>query len=77
MQTDDYLRSFGMSGLIITEELKSVEQKFNVELGHAARALQQTTAEYYPQFEQAVRQEAGQMASHYELFTASNNPLGS
>jgi hypothetical protein len=68
MQTDDYLRSFGMSGLIITEELKSVEQKFNVELGHAARALQQTTAEYYPQFEQAVRQEAGQMASHYELF---------
>ena len=68
METDDYLRSFGMSGLIITEELKGVEQKFNVDLGHIPRASQQSTTDYYPQFEQAVRQEAAQMAQHYELF---------
>jgi hypothetical protein len=68
MQADDYLRSFGMSGLIVTEELKSIEQKFSVELGHLPRASQQSTTEYYPQFEQSVRLEAAQMARHYELF---------
>jgi hypothetical protein len=68
MKTDDYIRSFGMSGLIITEELKGLEQKFNIELGHLPRASQQDATEYYPQFEQAVRHEAAQMAQHYELF---------
>lgn len=68
MRTDDYLRSFGMSGLMITEELKGVEKHFNVELGHQPRALQQSTTDYYPQFEQQVREEAAQMAQHYELF---------
>jgi hypothetical protein len=68
MRTNDYLRSFGMSGLIVTEELKGIEQKFGVELGHLPRASQQSTTDYYPQFEQEVRQEAAQMARHYELF---------
>lgn len=68
MQTDDYLRSFGMSGLFVTEELKGIEKKFNVELGHLPRESQQSATEYYPQFEQQVRQEAAQMAQHYELF---------
>jgi Swt1-like HEPN len=68
MKTDDYLRSFGMSGLIITEELKGVEQKFGVELGHLPRASQQSATDYYPQFEQEVRKEAAVMAQHYELF---------
>ena len=68
MHTDDYLRSFGMSGLIVTEEIKGVEQRFDIELGHLPRELQQSTTEYYPQFEKEVRQEAAQMARHYELF---------
>jgi hypothetical protein len=68
METGDYLRSFGMSGFIVTEELKTIEQRFSVELGHLPRASQQSATEYYPQFEQAVRQEAAQMARHYEVF---------
>ena len=68
MITDDYLRSFGMSGLIVTEELRGIEQRFSVELGHLPHAAQQSAADYYPQFEQEVRQEAAQMARHYELF---------
>jgi len=68
METDDYLRSFGMSALIVTEELKAIEQKFNIELGHTARLAQESATEYYPQFEQSVRREAAQMAQHYELF---------
>jgi hypothetical protein len=68
MGTDDYLRSFGMSGLIVTEEINGIEERFGIELGHLARTSQQSATEYYPQFEHAVRQEAALMAQHYELF---------
>ena len=68
METNDYIRSFGMSGLLVTDDLKSVEQSFNLELGHLSRASQQSATEYYPQFEQDVRREAAEMAEHYELF---------
>lgn len=68
MRTDDYLRSFGMSGLLITDELRSVEQRFDVELGHTPRVSRQSATEYYPQFEQEVRKEAARMAEQYELF---------
>jgi len=67
-KADNYLRSFGMSGFMLTEELKCLEQQFNIELGHAARSAAQNPVEYYPQFEQAVRSEAADMARHYELF---------
>jgi hypothetical protein len=68
MLVNDYLRSFGMSGLMITEDLKAIEQKHDIELGHVSRAAQQSATEYYPQFEQEVRREAAVMAQHYELF---------
>ena len=68
MRTDDYLRSFGMSGLIIAEELQNIEGKFGVELGHLPRTSKQSATDYYPQFEQEVRQQAADMARHYELF---------
>jgi hypothetical protein len=29
---NDYIRSFGMSGFLITDELRDIEQKSNVEL---------------------------------------------
>ena len=66
-----------MSGHIVTEELKSIEQKFGIELGHVPRASQQSATEYYPQFEQTVRTEAAQMAQHYELFYCLDKPSGS
>lgn len=67
MKTDDYLRSFGMSGFVITEELRNIENSLNIELGHLPRT-QENATEYYPQFERSVRQEAASMAKHYELF---------
>jgi hypothetical protein len=67
MTVDDYLRSFAMSGFVVTEELRGIENSFNVELGHLPRT-QENATEYYPQFEQSVREEACNMAKHYELF---------
>jgi hypothetical protein len=64
----DALRSFGMSGLLVAEDLRGVEQKFGLDLGHGSPHSGQSPADYYPQFEQSVRSEASEMASHYELF---------
>jgi Swt1-like HEPN len=68
MTIDDSIRSFGMSGLLISKDLKAVEKHFNVDLGHTPKVTQETALKYYPQFEQEVRKEAAQMAQHYELF---------
>lgn len=65
---DDYLRSFGMSGLLVTDDLRSIESRYKIALGHAEPVSGQLPDDYYPQFEQAVRSEAAAMARHYELF---------
>ncbi|MFT3881893.1 MAG: Swt1 family HEPN domain-containing protein [Gemmatales bacterium] len=65
---DDHVRSFGMSGFIISDELKGIEQRFNLSLGHTPITTSDKTEEYYPQFELTVRNEAAEMSKHYELF---------
>jgi hypothetical protein len=64
----DPLRSFGMSGYLVTEELRGIEQEFGVELGHVAQAEAQSPIDYYPQFEHGVRSEASEAARHFEVF---------
>ena len=65
----DSVRSFGVSGLLITEELRALQQKFGLDLlAHGATESVLSQADFYPQFEQSVRSEAGEMAGHYELF---------
>lgn len=67
-KVDDPIRSFGMSGYLITDDLKNLEQRLGIDLGHAPRSSADNPADYYPQFEQNVRHEAAVMAKHYELF---------
>ena len=63
------IRSFGMSGMLITEELRNVEQRFGLDLGHSfSKSGEDESAQYYPQFEGAVREEAARMSKHYEVF---------
>src|SRR5258706_13520509 len=64
---DDFVRSFGMSGYLVTEELKKIEQQFGISLGHTPKIEDASAVEYYPQFEQTVRAEAAEMSQHYEL----------
>ena len=64
---DDFVRSFGMSGYLITEELKKIEQQMGLELGHTRSPEDASAVQYYPQFEQEVRAEAAEMSQHYEL----------
>jgi hypothetical protein len=66
--TYDFIRSFGMSGFLITDDLRKIEQQFNLELGHVTKSEAASSMAYYPQFEQAVRAEAAEMSQHYEVF---------
>ena len=65
---ENHIRSFGMSGFLITDEIRGLEKKFGIELGHAIRPASEEQGEYYPQFEQSVRSEASSMSLHYEMF---------
>lgn len=65
---DDMVRSFGMSGFLVCDELRQIEQAYGVELGHMPRVDPTTGVAYYPQFEQSVRREAADMSEHYEVF---------
>ena len=64
---EHHLRNFGMSGYLVTEELKNVESQHGLELGHV-KSDQVSESEYYPQFEHAVRLEAARMSGNYEVF---------
>lgn len=64
---ENNLRNFGMSGYLMTEELRNIESRFEIELGHVQLdSLRES--EFYPQFEQAVRAEAARMSGHYAVF---------
>lgn len=75
MSREDHLRSFGMSGYILTEELRSIEDQFDIELGHVLRTPSDRSEHYYPQFEQSVRAEAARMSHHYEVFYCLENAI--
>ncbi|MEO5493128.1 MAG: hypothetical protein ABIR08_03780 [Sphingomonas sp.] len=64
---DDQLRSFGMSGYLLTDDIRQIERRFGIELGHTP-AESGDPSGYYPQFDQSIRAQAAEMAAHYELF---------
>jgi hypothetical protein len=64
-----------MSGFLITEDIRNIEKKFNLELGHVLRAAAEASEQHYPQFEQSVRAEAAAMSRHYELFYCLENAI--
>ena len=66
MDTDDKIRLFGLSHAALERELDKVEDQLKVDL-HRGEPDKEDE-DYYPQFSQALRTEAGEMGRHYELF---------
>ncbi|HTU09464.1 MAG TPA: Swt1 family HEPN domain-containing protein [Allosphingosinicella sp.] len=56
-----------MSGFLLTDDLRKIETKFGIELGHVP-PTSADSSRYYPQFDQEIRAQAAEMAAHYELF---------
>jgi Swt1-like HEPN len=66
MDARDRIRLFGLSPAAIERDLDKVEKAFKIDL---QRSLPEDRDEgYYPQFAQALRQEAAAMGKHYEMF---------
>lgn len=72
---DNYIKLFGMTNMMILNDLNAVEKQYHVELGHKPRDVEETDKEYYPQFEASIRDEAQKMAMHYELFYCLENAI--
>jgi hypothetical protein len=71
MAFEDQIKAFGMTNMLIESEIDEVEERFNVTLRHFDRGTDsQNSIEraYFPQFEEALRNEAASMARSYELF---------
>ena len=68
MSAEDQIRLFRMSHQMLESDLDAVERRYGVNLGRYPEEYQDKDKEYYPQFEEAVRKEASEMAAHYELF---------
>jgi hypothetical protein len=66
VRPDEKIRLFGLSHAALERELDSVEASIGVDLGRAER--DDKDEDYYPQFDQALRQEAAVMSEHYEVF---------
>ena len=61
------LQQFGMANQLAELSLDAVEKKYSVNLGRKPQ-LEQIQENYFPQFDEAVRDEAAAMSRHYEVF---------
>lgn len=56
-----------MANQLLEIDLDKIEREAGVDLGRRPR-VDKWEEQYYPQFDEAVRVEAGQMSSHYRVF---------
>ena len=67
-KAENLIRSFGMTNLQIQSDLLGLEQKLGIDIGVRANLPDDKDATYYPQFSEAIRNEASKMSRHYEVF---------
>ena len=68
MSLENRIKLFVMSNQMFERDIDAVEKDAQLDLGRELGNAQDRDEEYYPQFEEAVRREASDMASHYEIF---------
>ena len=57
-----------MKAQLVEADLMQIEREYGVHLGRSIAPTEDQDQAYYPQFDEAVRHEAAEMAEHYELF---------
>jgi len=61
------IQRFGMANQLAEINLDSIEKRYGIDLGRKPRD-EAIDENYFPQFDQAVRDEAAEMSRHYEVF---------
>lgn len=72
---DGLLRAFGMSGLQIVEDLRSIEDSHGIDLGYSVQSAKSRKSSEYEQFELELRQQAARMSEVYEVFYCLENSI--
>lgn len=65
------VKSFGMTNMLIENDLDSIEKEFDITLREneeSTSTSKEIEEAYFPQFDEALRKEANYMARNYELF---------
>lgn len=66
MSAEEKIKLFGMSHVLAERDLDKLEDQLKLDLQRSRKDDKDEA--YYPQFEQSLRNEAAQMARHYEVF---------
>lgn len=61
------VKAFGMTNMLLEDDLDQIEQRFGIDLGRNREAAQPQSGTRL-QFDVSVRTEAAEMAAHYETF---------
>lgn len=72
---DGFIRAFGMSGAQIAADMKTVESKFDTNLGFSTAKTEARSLENYDQFELLIRKQAREMSEFYEIFYCLENSI--
>jgi hypothetical protein len=75
MRREDALRLFGLNNLLIEAEVRRLENRLDVDLGHCRPPQKNAEETFYPQFLQKLRDEAAAMAQHYATFYCLENSI--
>lgn len=67
MKIDDKIKLFGLNNLSIEAAIKRTEKQLGTPFRQPAQN-EDKDEEFYPQFPERIRREAGGMARHYEIF---------
>ena len=75
MRGEEAIKLFGLNNLIIESDIRQIERKYDVDLGHRDDQEQRLDQTYYPQFSERLRAEASRMSTNYEIFYCLENSI--
>lgn len=65
---EDRIKYFGLNNVSLETELQNIQKKLGIDIGHRSSSLEtEVDTTYYPQFSEKTREEAAQMAKHYQI----------
>ena len=75
MRAEEAIKLFGLNNLTIESDVRQIERKYGINLGHKKDQEQGIDQTYYPQFTERLRVEASRMSTNYAIFYCLENSI--
>ncbi len=75
MRAEEAIKLFGLNNLTIESNIRQIERKYDINLGHKKDQGQRTDRTYYPQFAERLRAEVSRMSTNYAIFYCLENSI--